>query len=298
MFSVPLICSSSGVATVSATVSGLAPGNNAVTTTDGGTTSGYSEIGNCVIASRPARKIATEMTPAKIGRSIKNRDKFIVVIPPRGRTPQSIARGTAGLGIHRYSGRKPLQVVKDQALAGFDADANDTVAFDLRTKLNRAVFGLVVGVDDEDKSLALVVADRAFRNQQRVVERAVTHAHRNEHSGNQTAVGIGETRTGPDCAGAGIDPVVEALDIAAIDVSAVAPDNELHRNLLLCVLRLTIAAHIVEISLFIDFEIGVDAVLGHDGGEQRRRRRRRTDEIAERDLGAADAAGDRRFDIG
>ena len=47
MFSVPLICSSSGVATVSAMVAGLAPGNCAVTTTDGGTTSGYSEIGNC-----------------------------------------------------------------------------------------------------------------------------------------------------------------------------------------------------------------------------------------------------------
>src|ERR1700691_5412754 len=80
MFSVPLICSSSGVATVSATVSGLAPGNKAVTTTDGGTTSGYSEIGNCIIAIRPARKMATEMTPAKIGRSMKNLDKDILAI--------------------------------------------------------------------------------------------------------------------------------------------------------------------------------------------------------------------------
>jgi hypothetical protein len=39
MPSTPLMCSSSGVATVLATVSGLAPGNNAVTMTDGGTTS-------------------------------------------------------------------------------------------------------------------------------------------------------------------------------------------------------------------------------------------------------------------
>src|SRR5580698_3316836 len=158
MFSVPLICSSSGVATVSATVSGLAPGKSAVTTTDGGTTSGYSEIGSCVIEIRPARKMATEMTPAKIGRSIKNRDKFIVVIPPRGRAPQSIARGTAGLRIDRHAGRKPLQVVQDQALAGFDANANHAAAFDLRAKLDRAVFGFVIGIDDEDKTLALVVA--------------------------------------------------------------------------------------------------------------------------------------------
>jgi hypothetical protein len=42
MFSTPLIASSSGVATVSAITLGLAPGYCARTTTDGGTTSGYS----------------------------------------------------------------------------------------------------------------------------------------------------------------------------------------------------------------------------------------------------------------
>src|SRR5262249_23243938 len=91
MFSTPLICSSSGVATVFATVSGLAPGNNAVTTTDGGTTSGYSEIGNCGIAIRPARKIAIDMTPAKIGRWIKDFDNDMVVLP-RCKTSISCAR--------------------------------------------------------------------------------------------------------------------------------------------------------------------------------------------------------------
>ena len=46
MPSTPLICSSIGVATVSAITFGLAPGYCARTTTDGGTTSGYSEIGS------------------------------------------------------------------------------------------------------------------------------------------------------------------------------------------------------------------------------------------------------------
>ena len=45
-FSTPLICSSSGVATVSEITRGFAPGNCARTTTCGGATSGYSEIGN------------------------------------------------------------------------------------------------------------------------------------------------------------------------------------------------------------------------------------------------------------
>ena len=46
MFSVPLISCSSGAATVSAITLGLAPGYWARTTTVGGTTSGYSEIGS------------------------------------------------------------------------------------------------------------------------------------------------------------------------------------------------------------------------------------------------------------
>ena len=41
------------------------------TTIDGGTTSGYSEIGKPRTAIRPPRKISSESTPAKIGRSMK-----------------------------------------------------------------------------------------------------------------------------------------------------------------------------------------------------------------------------------
>src|SRR5690242_14168876 len=120
MFSVPLICSSSGVATVSAMVLGLAPGNRAVTTTDGGTTSGYSEIGNCHIAIRPARKMATEITPAKIGRSIKNFDRFTLISP---RANPASYRSVAGslppgrLRRDRCARRQTLQTVQDHAVA-------------------------------------------------------------------------------------------------------------------------------------------------------------------------------------
>src|SRR5450755_209379 len=77
MPSTPLICSSIGVATVSAMTFGLAPGYCARTTTDGGTTSGYSEIGITGRASTPIRKISIDRTPAKIGRSMKNLDRFM-----------------------------------------------------------------------------------------------------------------------------------------------------------------------------------------------------------------------------
>src|ERR1700722_15161665 len=77
MPSTPLIASSIGVATVSAMTLGLAPGYCARTTTDGGTTSGYSEIGITGRASPPIRKISIDRTPAKIGRSMKNLDRFM-----------------------------------------------------------------------------------------------------------------------------------------------------------------------------------------------------------------------------
>src|ERR1700744_2565732 len=127
MFSVPLICSSSGVATVSATVSGLAPGNRAVTTTEGGTTSGYSEIGNCIIAIRPARKMPTEITPAKIGRSMKNLDKDMLATRP-ARGAGSIARGAFRLRSDGGAGRQALQVIEDHAVACLDAREHDAFA--------------------------------------------------------------------------------------------------------------------------------------------------------------------------
>src|SRR3954464_9081312 len=75
MFSTPLTCSSSGAATASASTRGLAPGYTARTTIEGGTTSGYSLIGKVKIAMAPVRKITIDRAAAKIGRSMKKREK-------------------------------------------------------------------------------------------------------------------------------------------------------------------------------------------------------------------------------
>src|SRR5579872_4504040 len=94
MSSTPLMASSIGVATVSATTLGLAPGYWARTTTEGGTTSGYSEIGRAPRASRPAMKMSTDRTPAKIGRSTKNLEMFMDLIPERQRGQSTPQRAT------------------------------------------------------------------------------------------------------------------------------------------------------------------------------------------------------------
>src|SRR5258705_7546254 len=80
MPSTPLICSSMGVDTVSAMTLGLAPGYCARTTTVGGATSGYSEIGSTGSDSSPATKISVDSTPAKIGLSMKNLEKFMTCL--------------------------------------------------------------------------------------------------------------------------------------------------------------------------------------------------------------------------
>src|SRR5512141_722439 len=77
MLSMPLIASSSGIATVSAITFGFAPGYCARTMTEGGTTSGYSAIGRLRRAMAPARKMSIDSTPAKIGRSMKNLERFM-----------------------------------------------------------------------------------------------------------------------------------------------------------------------------------------------------------------------------
>src|ERR1700733_5418959 len=76
-FSTPLICCSSGVITVSAMVLGEAPGYWPLTTTVGGTISGYSVIGSDGMASRPAAVTRIARPVAKIGRSIKKDEMFI-----------------------------------------------------------------------------------------------------------------------------------------------------------------------------------------------------------------------------
>ena len=79
MPSTPLIASSRGAATVSASTRGLAPGNCARTCTEGGETSGYSEIGRNQTAMAPATNTSSESTADRTGRSMKRRDRSTLV---------------------------------------------------------------------------------------------------------------------------------------------------------------------------------------------------------------------------
>jgi hypothetical protein len=77
MLSTPFTSCSIGVATVSAITCAEAPGYDAVMLTVGGAISGYSAIGRVRCAINPMIVMMIASTDAKIGRSIKKREKRI-----------------------------------------------------------------------------------------------------------------------------------------------------------------------------------------------------------------------------
>src|SRR5690242_941668 len=97
------------------------------TTTEGGTTSGYSLIGSVSIAIRPAMKITIESTAAKIGRSMKKRDRRMVLTLRDGR----VGRVLHGhyLGGHLDARPHPHEAIHDDLLTGLGsrADGPETV---------------------------------------------------------------------------------------------------------------------------------------------------------------------------
>src|SRR3984893_7758622 len=119
-FSTPLICCSSGVMTVSAIVLGEAPGYWPLTTTVGGTISGYSLMGSGGMASRPATVIKIASTVAKIGRSMKKEEMFIGLCGAH----------LSFLGVYRDSRMHSLRAVHHDHVSGLQSLADDAQAVD------------------------------------------------------------------------------------------------------------------------------------------------------------------------
>src|ERR1043165_3658504 len=93
------------------------------TTTEGGTTSGYSLTGSVTIAIRPAMKITIESTAAKIGRSMKKRDSRMIL---------ALRHGGVGRVLHGHHARRhldagphPHEAVHDHLLTRLEAGAHD-----------------------------------------------------------------------------------------------------------------------------------------------------------------------------
>src|SRR5580698_6740043 len=163
-FSTPLICCSSGVITVSAMVLGEAPGYCPLTTTVGGTISGYSLIGSWGIASSPPTVISIARTVANIGRSMKNEEMFIAC--------GSLRRGRRAVRAHRDSlrrhgdpGMHALRAVDHDHIPGFQAVAHDTQTVDYASQRDFAIFDLIVGAEQQHVLLTLIGVHRTIFDQ-------------------------------------------------------------------------------------------------------------------------------------
>ena len=93
MFSTPLICCSSGVATEASTSVALAPMKVVVTWIIGGTISGYCAIGRPLHRDEAEQHVMIEITIATIGRLTKKRAMVYFASPAGWRRRARSARG-------------------------------------------------------------------------------------------------------------------------------------------------------------------------------------------------------------
>ncbi len=151
---------------------GLAPGIVGAHHHRGGTTSGYSEIGRPAARAGRRGRSATDSTPAKIGRSMKNLEMFMAPcqccaadqhaaasVTDGGRPSSRVCGATSAPGRTRC---RPLTTMRSPGLS----PRHDAQAVDGGAELDLAVGGLVVVADDQDELLVLVGADGALVDEQ------------------------------------------------------------------------------------------------------------------------------------
>src|SRR5262245_37297040 len=147
----------------------------------GGTTSGYSLIGNRTIAIRPMMKMMIESTPAKMGRRMKKWEKFIgpLVLVAPGLAPRNSGSWSARhrlLGGDGHARTHALQTVDHDHLLRLEPGADDAFAVDDRTQFHRPVRHGVGGSESQDKLLRLVRANGPFIDKQDRMTLAERHS--------------------------------------------------------------------------------------------------------------------------
>src|SRR5579859_3303523 len=225
-FSTPLICCSSGVITVSAMVFGEAPGYWPLTTTVGGTISGYSLIGRFGMASSPATVISMASTVAKIGRSMKNDEIFIVYPSGRGRC----AVRTHGHTLRRHgdAGMYALRAVDHDDVAGFQAFPDDAQTVDHAPEFYLAVFDLIVGTEQQYVFLALVGIHGTVFDQDRRIFSTGEELYARKQAGGEPTLLVLQHGARPDGAGLGIQLIVDEIDRPGMGKSLLIGQSDLN----------------------------------------------------------------------
>src|SRR5690606_19909421 len=322
MSSTPLIASSSGVATVSAITFGLAPGYTVRTTTDGGTTSGYSPIGSRGIEIRPAAKITIDSTAAKIGLSMKKREKSMGWFLDSGKRGPALPRGEGSVAGRRASGRRAgearlsssrghrrgggrlahghgpclhghageedlLHAADDHRVAGLQALLDDAQAVGHAPDHDVAALRLAFAVHDVDVLAVLVGEHGLVVDQRRLEAAAARQAHAGVQARGEAAVGVVQHGAGADGAGATVDLVVEEVDRALVREAGLVGQRDLHRQRALALAGALAGAgqlRVAQEAAFVGVEVHMHLVQRYHRG-QHAGRIAGTDQVAGGDQG-------------
>src|SRR5438105_8539312 len=294
MCSTPLIASSRGVPTVWASTVGFAPGYTARTAIVGGVTSGYSLIGSDRIAISPAARMTSDRTTAKIGRSMKKREKRICVerwawsvmrgalcvergafgvsVEHRGgyaqRTAHSAPRSAhsdvglhdGGLGDDLHPRAHAHQTVDDDALPRLQSRIDGAKPVDHATGRHRPILERVIGLQHEHELSILVRADGLILDQRRRALLPADEPHAREQSRRKALRLVRHHRADANRACAAIEPVVHEVERALGGKAGLIGEADVARPAdRLSILR-TIRVHILQVRLLVAVEVNVDRI--------------------------------------
>src|SRR5580692_4851933 len=283
--------------TVSAMVLGDAPGYWPLTTTVGGTISGYSLIGRFGIASKPATVIRIARTVAKIGRSMKNEEIFMRSLR-RGRRA---GHGGRRVGPHVYALRRnrdsrvhPLRAVHDDYIAGLEALAHDAQAVNHAAEFHLAVFDLIVGAEQQHVLLTLIGIHSAIIDQNGRILSAPQELHARKQARRELTVFVLQHRARANGAGLRIQLIVDEIDRSRMGKSLLVGQPDPHGIARVARTWLAAARHlrVSQVALFVGVKININRVHGDDRRKQRAAVGTAGHQIPARHLRAADAPVD------
>src|SRR5258707_12338566 len=218
MFSMPLICCSSGATTVAATTSALAPGYWPLTLTTGGAISGYWTTGSRPTDTAPTMTKTIETTAAKIGRSMKKWERRIgfrsigVDLRARGRCRS----GVRLLWRNLCARPRSHEAVDNDVVVGRQTLRDDAQAIDDRPERDVFRLGDVLGVDHQHELAHLLDPDGGVGHEQLILGRCSRHPNTRKHTGREPSIRIGELGAGAHGAGGAVDCVVDEIHLALV----------------------------------------------------------------------------------
>src|ERR1700680_4035955 len=198
----------------------------------GGVTSGYSLIGSWVTAIKPPARMTSDSTTAKIGRSMKKREKRMeaglkkVALPRRGCRCGTLGDHGSIRGGDLHSGANPHQAVYDYAFSGLEPRFNRAQTIYNAASDNGTILDTIVALQHEHELAILIGADRLVLNQDRRVLLAAEESYTREQSRCEEPVAVRQQRPRANSSRRSIDTVVNEIEPSHVRKSRLVGETD------------------------------------------------------------------------